>query len=276
MTDVEDYKRHISGVFTRASALYDQAGPRFFTHFGKRLVESARISPGARVLDVACGRGAVLFPALKMVGASGEVVGIDISEGMIQEISRDIARRGLANATALKMDAENLELPESSFDTVLCGLVLFFLPNLERALAGFQRVLKPGGWLVASTFQQVEDEASKRWDALDESFKDSLKAAPKAETAKMNSEDEIRQVLSRVGFMEIEVASDQETFYFHDEEEWWQVAWSHGYRAFLERMDTDVLAKYKKEAMDLILHDKTARGIPDTWHLYYSRGKKPS
>src|SRR4030067_1105822 len=103
MTDIEDYKRHISGVFTRASASYDQAGPRFFTHLGTRLVEFAAISPGARVLDVACGRG-------------------------------------------------------------LC-----FLPNLERALAGFRRVLKPGAWLVASTFQHVEDEASERWDALDES-----------------------------------------------------------------------------------------------------------
>ena len=276
MTDVEEYKRHISGVFTRASGLYDQAGPRFFTHFGSRLVDFAGIPPGTRVLDVACGRGAVLFPAATAVGASGEVVGVDISEGMILEIGRDIARRGLPNATALKMDAESLEFADSSFDAVLCGLVLFFLPNLERALAGFRRVLKPGGWLVASTFQHVEDEASKRWDALDESFKESLKPAPKAETTKMNSEDEIKQVLSRAGFSDIHVESDQETFHFSNEEEWWQVAWSHGYRAFLERMDADVLAKYKKQATELVLQDKTDRGIPDTWHLYYSRGKKPS
>jgi ubiquinone/menaquinone biosynthesis C-methylase UbiE len=276
MTDVEQYKSHLSGIFTRASAHYDQAGPRFFTHFGQRLVESARISPGARVLDVACGRGAILFPALRMVGASGEVVGIDISEGMIQEVSRDIARLGLANATALKMDAESLEFPESSFDTVICGLVLFFLPNLERALAGFQRVLKPGGWLVASTFRQAEDEASKRWDELEESFKDSLKPAPKAETVKMNSQEEIRQVLTRAGFIEIDIVPDQETFYFNDEEEWWQAAWSHGFRAFLERMDADLLAKYKQQARELILQDKTERGIPQTWPLYYSRGKKPS
>jgi ubiquinone/menaquinone biosynthesis C-methylase UbiE len=276
MTDVEEYKRHISGVFTRASGLYDQVGPRYFTHFGSRLVDFARISPGTRVLDVACGRGAVLFPALTAVGASGEVVGIDISEGMILEIGEDIARHGLANATALKMDAECLEFPDSSFDAVLCGLVLFFLPNLERALAGFRRVLKPGGWLVASTFQHYEDEASKRWDALYESFEDSLKPAPKAETTKMNSEDEIRQVLSQAGFSDIEVASDQETFYFSNEEEWWEVAWSHGYRALLERMDADVFARYQKQAAELLLQEKAERGIPDTWHLYYSRGKKPS
>ena len=276
MSDAEEFKRHISGVFSRASGLYGQTGPCFFTHFGARLVVFARIPPGARVLDVACGRGAVLFPASTAVGPSGEVVGIDISEGMILEIGRDIARRGLPNATTIKMDAESLELPDSSFDAVLCGLGLFFLPNLERALAGFRRVLKPGGWLVASTFHHVEDEASKRWDALDESFESRLKPAPKAEPKKLNSEVEIRQVLSQAGFLDLEVASDQQTFYFSSEEEWWEVAWSHGYRAFLERMDADVLAEYKKHATELILQDKTGLGIPETWHLYYSRAKKPS
>jgi hypothetical protein len=92
----------------------------------------------------------------------------------------------------------------------------------------------------------------------------------------MNSEDEIRQVLSQAGFSDIEVASDQETFYFSNEEEWWEVAWSHGYRAFLERMDADVFARYQKQAAELLLQEKAERGIPDTWHLYYSRGKKPS
>jgi ubiquinone/menaquinone biosynthesis C-methylase UbiE len=276
MSDVEDYKRHISGLFTRVSGLYDQAGPPFFTHFGSRLVDFARIPPGARVLDVACGRGALLFAAVTAVGASGEVVGIDISEGMVLEIGSDISRRRLANATSLRMDAEDLQFPDSSFDAVLCGLVLFFLPNLERALAGFRRVLKPGGWLVASTFQHVEDEASKRWDALDESFEGRLTRVPKAETTKMNSEVEIRQVLGQAGFSDIEVASDEGTFYYSSEEEWWAVAWSHGYRAFLERMDADVLAQYKKQATELILRDKTERGIPETWHLYYSRAKKLS
>jgi O-methyltransferase / aklanonic acid methyltransferase len=276
MTDIEDYKRHISGVFTRASESYDQAGPRFFTHFGTRLVEYAAISPGARVLDVACGRGAVLFPAQMAVGARGEVVGVDISEGMVQKISRDIARRGLTNATALKMDAERLEFADSSFDAVLCGLVLFFLPSLDRALAGFRRVLKPGGWLVASTFQRIDDEASRRWEALDESFEKSLTPSPKAQTSRMDSKDEIELLLSRAGFSDIAIQADQETFYFSNEEEWWQAAWSHGHRAFLERMNADTLANYKKQATELILKEKTEHGIPDTWYLYYTRAKRPS
>jgi len=275
MTDAREFKEHWSGVFTRASATFDQVGPHFFAHFGGRLVEFAALSPGARVLDVACGRGAVLFPAATSVGAGGEVVGIDISEGMVQEISRDIARRGLGNAGAVRMDAERLEFPDAAFDAVLCGLVLFFLPDLERALAGFHRVLRPGGRFAASTYRRVDDQASQRWRALRESFKGALRPAPDAETKGMNTEDEIRQVLSAAGFAEIEVVADQETFYYRDEEEWWQALWSHGSRAFLERLDAGALARYKQQATALILQDKTDRGIPDTACLLYSRARRP-
>ncbi len=274
MREAEEFKDHISGIFTRASPTYSRVGPGLFTHFGKRLVKFAGISAGTRVLDVACGRGAAFFPALTAVGASGEVVGIDISDGMIQEIQRDIARRALANAHALKMDAENLEFPDSSFDTILCGLALFFLPDLERALAGFLRVLKPGGQLVASTFQPFDDELSKRWDALDEKFAGSLKPAPKFATKPLNSEGEIRQVLVQAGFYDIEVTAVQKTFYHRNETEWWQWAWSGAYRIFLERMDPDILARYKAQLTELLLETRTEQGIPDTWRLLFSRAKK--
>ena len=59
----------IVGVFSRAANTYDRIGPRFFAHFGKWLVERAHLTPGADVLDVAAGRGAVLFAAAQQVGA---------------------------------------------------------------------------------------------------------------------------------------------------------------------------------------------------------------
>jgi O-methyltransferase/aklanonic acid methyltransferase len=60
-------KARLSGIFDRASATYGQVGPGYFAHFGERLVERAGLAPGMRVLDVACGRGAVLFPAAQLV-----------------------------------------------------------------------------------------------------------------------------------------------------------------------------------------------------------------
>ena len=275
MSDPEDFKTHISGVFSRASSAYDRTGPQFFSHLGKKLVEFARIFPGARVLDVAFDRGAVFVPASAAVSATGQVIGIDISEGMIGQARSEVSLRGLANTKVLKMDAECLDFPDSSFDFVLCGLCLFFFPNLDQALTGFLRVLRPGGRLAASTFRAVEDARTKRWDELGDASKDSLKPVPTARTRKLGSEVEIRQVLSRAGFSEIKVMPQEETFHFNSEDEWWQTAWSHGNRGFLERMEANVIARYKKQATELIREEKTEQGIPDTWYLLYSDAQKP-
>jgi ubiquinone/menaquinone biosynthesis C-methylase UbiE len=275
MTGIEGFKERLSGVFTRASSSYDHTGPQFFSYFGRRLVEFAEITGGSHVLDVACGRGAVLFPACRAVGATGRVFALDFSTGMVKETGSEVSRDGLANATVLKMDAERIGFPDSTFDFVLCGLSLFFFPNLDQALAGFLRVLQSGGQFAASTLEKVEDERSKRFQELAESYKDYLRPVPSAEIKNLDSEEEMRQVLSQAGFMEIEVVSGEETLYYRDEEEWWETAWSHGYRAFLERMDADILARYRKQALELILEEKTDQGIPVTWHPLYSKGKKP-
>ena len=85
MSDPVEYKTHWCGVFSRASSSYDRTGPRVFSHQGKKLVEFARIPPGARVLDVACGRGAVFVPASTAVSATGQVIGIVFGFSFCQE-----------------------------------------------------------------------------------------------------------------------------------------------------------------------------------------------
>src|ERR1700687_5705360 len=78
MIDIyENKKEIIAQVFARAASGYQR-----ITHFhplGRELVELAQIPAGARVLDVATGRGAILFPAAECVGQQGEVIGVDIS-----------------------------------------------------------------------------------------------------------------------------------------------------------------------------------------------------
>jgi len=66
----------IVDVFEQASGSYDSVGVDFFTPMGAALVEAAAPPPGASVLDVGCGRGAVLFPAAAAVGPTGSVTGI--------------------------------------------------------------------------------------------------------------------------------------------------------------------------------------------------------
>jgi ubiquinone/menaquinone biosynthesis C-methylase UbiE len=138
MTESNQYKEWVAGIFDRSSATYDRVGPRFFTHFGKGLVEYSDIRPGTRVLDVACGKGAVLIPASAKTGESGEVIGIDISSGMVSRLENELKHLGITNASATVMDAEDLQFRHDSFDHILCGMALFFFPNLDQALNFFE------------------------------------------------------------------------------------------------------------------------------------------
>jgi O-methyltransferase/aklanonic acid methyltransferase len=77
----QNRKAIIAQMFARAASGYGH-----ITHFpllGRRIVELSQIPAGARILDVASGRGAILFPAAEKVGPTGEVIGIDISAGMV-------------------------------------------------------------------------------------------------------------------------------------------------------------------------------------------------
>src|SRR5574339_502769 len=96
----------LQSVFTRSAASYERI--RYFPIFGQWLVDTAQIPAGSKVLDVACGRGAVLFPAAQRVGAHGKVIGIDLAQGMADETQLEIQKRGLTQAETRQMDAENL------------------------------------------------------------------------------------------------------------------------------------------------------------------------
>ena len=114
----------------------------------QELMRHAALVPGERVLDVACGTGLAAVEAAEAVGAAGSVVGIDLSGRMIDAARQRAAACGVANATFERMDAESLDLPDASFDVVLCALGLMYVPDPKRALAEMRRVLRPGGRLV--------------------------------------------------------------------------------------------------------------------------------
>src|SRR5512141_1429197 len=96
-SEAVERKQSVAGIFHRASSTYDRVGPGFFSHFGRGLIKHAALPLNAHVLDVACGRGAVLFPAAEAIGINGLVTGIDLAEGMVQATSRDAMQRGLTN-----------------------------------------------------------------------------------------------------------------------------------------------------------------------------------
>ncbi|NOQ96384.1 MAG: methyltransferase domain-containing protein [Desulfobacterales bacterium] len=275
MAKSNEYKEWVTGVFDRSSDSYDHVGPRFFTYFGRGLVEFSEIRAGARLLDIACGRGAVLIPASEKIGKSGEVIGIDISSGMVTRLENDLKHLEISNATVIRMDAEDLQFQSLSFDYVLCGLALFFFPDLNVALNEFFRVLKPGAHLVVSTLEGAETPWRDSLLEVRKSYRERLASAPIMDTKDLDREEEVVEELEAVGFVEIEHMIDSYQFSFRDETEWWEAQWSIFHRAFMERLDSDSLKEYKREVTNIVRECKNDKGIQINYSVRYSRAKKP-
>ena len=277
-------KQAVAGVFHRASATYDHVGPNFFSYFGRKLVEHAVLPSRGRVLDVASGRGAVLFPAAEAVGPEGFVIGIDLAEGMRKETTREINQRGLANAEMRQMDAEHLDFPDSSFDAVLCGFALFFFPQLNRALAEFRRVLKPGGRIAVSTWGNQFDQDRDWFNNL---IKKYLPPNPEADQQSGSSDEPdfrtlqgMEKIFRSAGFVDIQVISEVVEFTYTTKEEWWEELWSHGGRAPLERIEKaggpETLEKFKTECMEWVAATKGTKDFQQSFQALYTLAVKPA
>ncbi len=266
-------KAEVAALYSLVAPTYGTVGPPVFAHFGRRLVELMGLSTGARVLDVAAGRGAILFPAAEKVGASGHVTGIDLAGKMVQETAADIERWGLMQATILHMDAERLAFPGASFDYVLCGFAIFFFPDLERALSEFYRVLRPGG-RVGVTFGRYRDELARWYEELIVSYHNRYQFQVSPSAGRSRDLEEIKSLLSGAGFIDVRDTYEETEFIYANEEEWWGARWTHGPRFSLERMPPDILDKFKAEVFSGFERFKQPDGFHEIWGTCYVMGTK--
>ncbi len=226
-------KAQTRAIFDRIAPEYDVAGPGCFAHFGRRLAAAAELAPGQRVLDVATGRGAVLFPAAERVGPAGAVIGVDLAEGMIRLTREEATRRGVDVALRV-MDAESLDFPDASFDRVLCGFGIMFFPQLDRALGEFRRVLKPGGRVALSTWRisQGQDLAATLAGL-------GLMQLGDVAALNFNTAERVEAPLTAAGLPAARATSDDTVFRFTDLEQYWQDARGTGLRRWLDALDDE-------------------------------------
>ena len=282
--NVAQSKQRISGMFGRAATTYDHVGPQFFSYFGRRLVDIAKIPAGSIVLDVATGRGALLFPAAEAVGQDGQVIGIDLTETMIQETSKELARQKMSpNIEVRQMDAEYLQFPDESFDYVLCGFAIFFFPQLNRAMSEFYRVLKPDSQICISTWDKLVDE---QWSWFDEIVNDYLppesnkSEEPNSESQPVfDTPEGLKSILNNAGFEKIRIFSEAKDFVYSTNEEYWSTLWSHGMRGILERIEQskgkEGLEKFKSDVFRKVDVLKKDDGLHQVFSAFIGLASKP-
>src|SRR5436190_17599333 len=126
-----------------------------------------RIEPGEVVLDLGCGAGTDLLIAAQMTGASGRVIGVDMTGSMLARASDSATAMGFDNVELHESLIEELPLEDASIDVVISNGVIDLVPDKDAVFDEVDRVLKPGGRLqVADVIihHEVSEDARKRID----------------------------------------------------------------------------------------------------------------
>src|SRR5690348_16902609 len=121
----------------------------------ERLLSDAGIGAGMRVLDIGTGVGDVALSAARLVGKSGEVIGVDGDAGCLMVAHSRAKAEGLAQVRFTESDFRKFE--DAPFDAITGRLVLLFQADAVAALAHLRKLLKPGG-IIALQEPILRDE----------------------------------------------------------------------------------------------------------------------
>lgn len=150
-------KEEVAEMFNNISKRYD-----FLNHFlsmgidrlwRKKAVKQLKDLQPQSILDIATGTGDFALALLKL--EPKEVVGVDISEGMLQVGREKMKKKGVDNIIRMELgDSEKLQFDDNRFDALTVGFGVRNYENLEKGLADMLRVLKPGGRAVILEFSK--------------------------------------------------------------------------------------------------------------------------
>jgi ubiquinone/menaquinone biosynthesis C-methylase UbiE len=216
------------------------------------LIAVADLRSGQRVLDVACGTGVVTKLAAERVGGTGAVAGLDVNPGMLA-VARSQAPPNFP-IDWHQANADSMQLPDETFDVVLCQMGLQFVSNKLAALREMRRVLKPGGRVLVNVpgpkpamFAVLTDASARYLGPKAASFG--------ALVFSMHDVDELTELMRSAGFREVEVRAQPKSLLLPAPEEFlWQYLYStplaeavaQAGEAKREALELDVCAKWKE------------------------------
>lgn len=170
MENVNTPQRSAKEQFDRQAEHYDTQWSSWSEESLRWLLDNAEPKPTDRALDIATGTG---FTALAFAPQVAQVVGLDVSPGMLEEARRHAAAQGVTNAEFQEGVAERLPFPDDSFDLVTCRIAPHHFLSVRKFVQEVARVLKPGGrFLLADTSVPDNDPDADHWQNTVEVLRD--------------------------------------------------------------------------------------------------------
>ena len=185
----------------------------------REFVRWLAVPPGRRWLDVGCGTGALAHTVLEHAAPS-EVVGIDPSAAYVAS-SADRMGDDLRARFEIG-DAQDLRAPAATFDVVVSGLVLNFVPQAERAVAKMARSTRPGGTVGAYVWDYAEGMGLIRhfWDAAG-ALDPKAKELDEGRRFRLCKPEPLRRLFLSAGLEDVEVHAIEVPTRFRDFDDYW-------------------------------------------------------
>ena len=157
----DEKTRRVGNVFSSVADRYDLMNDlmSFGTHrlMKRMLIEMSGLRAGNAHLDLAGGTGDIAALASPIVGSEGQVVLADINAEMLEVGRERLLDKGITNARACQLNAEQLPFADNTFDCLTIGFGLRNVTDKDRALREMCRVLRPGGVLLVLEFSHIEN-----------------------------------------------------------------------------------------------------------------------
>jgi ubiquinone/menaquinone biosynthesis C-methylase UbiE len=224
-------------IFNAASDYFDAPALSFWNRFGQQTIDRLSLQSGDRVLDVCCGTGASAIPAAIAVGATGQVLGIDIAKSLLELGRKKAGQQGLENIEFRQGDFENLGFDSESFDAIVCVFGIFFVPDLQAGVQELWRMVRPGGKLAITSWgEQVFEPANQYfWEAIAAERPDLVKQSTPWE--QIREAATLQALLESGGATQVEVFAQMCSHELSQPEDWWTMILGGGLRGTIDQLD---------------------------------------
>jgi ubiquinone/menaquinone biosynthesis C-methylase UbiE len=272
MPTPHDAKAKAAVTYNAAADFYDDPANSFWARFGRRTIERLGLRSGEHVLDVCCGSGASAIPAAEKVGPKGSVLGVDLSEGLLELARAKANDQRLENVEFHAGDMLDLRLPKSHFDAVVCVFGIFFVPDMSAAVRALWQVVRPGGKLAITTWgpRFFEPATTAFWNAIREVRPDLYKGFNPWD--RICDAPSVLALLRDGGVEQAEVVAEAGEHPVPSPHAWWSAVLGSGYRGTFEQLDAQHRERVRTANLDYIRH----AGIRSVEaNVVYAVAKKP-
>lgn len=270
--DEQQRKAMLKETFDAVSGGYDGGSLRFFPESAKHMAGILGLQGDEHVLDVACGTGHASLAFARML-PRGRVTAVDFSPGMLEQAGMKAAADNIRNVEFLERDMQKLGFDEDTFDAAVCAFGIFFVEDMGAQLSHITSMVKPGGRIMISNFQE------NYFDPLKELMVTRLQQydvqMPPQTWKRIAHESGCRELFEKAGLKDIGIERKNVGYYLDGADQWWDVVWNAGFRRLVSQLKPDDQERFKQEHLREVEALRTDKGIWLDVGVLYTKGTKP-